>query len=78
MLADGISTVNSYLLRRYASVLLVLIIINDYPIFVEIAIFCHKRTVIMIELPTFPFYPKRLINGKTSRFPYIFIMIPIS
>ena len=69
---------NSYLLRHYASVLLVLIIINDYPIFVEIAIFCHKRTVIMIELPTFPFYPKRLINGKTSRFPYIFIMIPIS
>ena len=34
---------NSYLLRRYASVLLVLIIINDYPIFVEIAIFCHKK-----------------------------------
>ena len=29
---------------------------NDSPCFVKIAIFRHKRTVILIELPFFSFY----------------------
>ena len=67
MLADGISTVNSDLLRRYASVLLVLIIINDYPIFVEIAIFSHKQSGIAVYLDGDPVFYGRSVSRSRVR-----------